>query len=54
MATINPPSYEFPTIDFNSSYFTDTNTTGLTQSQANALYLQKTVQDSASAIETFN
>jgi len=53
MSSINPPSYEFPTIDFNSSYFTSTNTGSLTQSQANALYLQKTVQDSASAVETF-
>ena len=54
MAIINPPIYEFTGIDFNSSYFNSANTNGLTQAQANKLYLQKTVQDSASAIETFN
>ena len=53
MAIINPPSYEFPTIDFNSSYFTLANT-GFTQAQATKLFLQKTVADSASATETFN
>ena len=54
MAIINPPSYEFSGIDFNSSYFTDENTGSLTQSQANKLYLQKTIPDIATAVETFN
>jgi len=53
MATINPPLFEFPNINFNSSFFTDTNGS-LTQSQANKLYLQKTIADSATALETFS
>jgi len=53
MSIINPPLFEFPNINFNSSFFTSTNSVNLTQSQANALYLQKTIPDSASAVETF-
>jgi hypothetical protein len=37
---------------YNPSYF-NTSGTGLTQTQANALYLQKTVSDTATALESF-
>ena len=53
MATINPPLYEFNSINFNSSYFTNANTGSLTQSQADKRFLQKNTPDSASAAETF-
>lgn len=52
MSAYNPPTYYFNGIGFNSSFYTVT--TGLTQSQANALYLKKTTPDTATAIETFN
>jgi len=38
---------------YNPSYF-NTSGTGLTQTQANTLYLQKTVSDTATALETFS
>ena len=51
-----PPLYDFPSLDFNPTIFETTSTSGsgLTQSQANALYLQKTVADTATAQETFS
>jgi hypothetical protein len=49
---INPPEYYFTSIDFNSTFYETTNGS-LTQTQANALYLQKTVPDTATAKETF-
>jgi hypothetical protein len=50
---INPPSYFFSTIDFNPTFYTSTNGS-LSQTQANALYLQKTIRDTATALETFS
>jgi hypothetical protein len=40
-------------IAYNSAFF-ETSGTGLTVSQANAKYLQKTISDTATALETFN
>jgi len=51
MSSYNPPIYYFSGIGFNSAFYTFM--TGLTQSQANALYLQKTTADTATAVETF-
>jgi hypothetical protein len=51
MSIDNPPIYSG--ITYNSQFFDD-NTGGLTQAQANALYLRKTVTDTATALETFN
>jgi len=53
MTSSNPPYPYFNGIKYNSLFF-PSNSTGLSQSQANALYLQKTVPDTASAIETFS
>ena len=53
MSSYNPPIYYFSGIGFNSAFYTFM-TTGLTQSQANALYLQKTTPDTATAVETFS
>jgi len=50
MSASNPPTYVVSI--YNPSFFTTT-TTGLTQGQANGLYLSKTVADTASGIETF-
>ena len=52
MSAFYPPSYSFTGINFNSGFFT-TPPTGLTQTQANAIYLRKTTPDTASALETF-
>lgn len=52
MSAESPPIYYFTNINFNSSFYDPANT-GLTQTQANALYLRKTTPDTASAIETF-
>jgi len=49
---INPPEYYFPNIDFNPAFYA-LDTGGLSQETANALYLQKTVPDTATALETF-
>jgi hypothetical protein len=53
MSSYNPPIYYFSGIGFNSAFY-NVMTTGLTQSQANALYLQKTTPDTATAVETFS
>ena len=53
MSAFYPPSYTFTGINFNSGFFT-TPTTGLTETQANAIYLRKTTPDTASALETFS
>jgi len=51
--SIAPPPYPiFNNINYNGSFFS-TNTGGLTQSQANLLYLQKKNPDTATAVETF-
>ncbi len=51
MSAVNPPTYD--TTTYNPAFFT-TEDTGLTIAQANALFLQKTTPDTASALETFN
>jgi hypothetical protein len=49
---INPPDYYFTGINFNPAFYAE-DTGGLTQATANALYLRKTVPDTATAQETF-
>lgn len=51
MAIDNPPIYSG--LIYNSAFFVE-DTGGLSQAQANALYLRKTVPDTATAEETFN
>jgi len=53
MGTYQPPTYYFSGIGFNSAFY-EVSTTGISLTQANALYLRKTTQDTATAIETFN
>jgi len=52
MASYTPPTELLPIFD-NSVFIHDTGT-GLTQTQADALYLKKTVADTATALETFS
>jgi hypothetical protein len=52
MTANNPPS--IISSIYNPSFFETLSTEGLTQSQANGLYLQKTVADTATALETFS
>ena len=52
MSSNNPPYPYFNGIAYNSAFFV-TSGTGLTVSQANAKYLQKTTPDTATALETF-
>lgn len=54
MTSSNPPFPYYNGIAYNSSFFTTNNGSGLTQAKANALYLQKTIADTATAEETFN
>ncbi len=55
MSAENPPTYNFSGIDFNPSFYVDeSNSSGITQEQANTLYLQKTIPDTATALETFS
>ena len=56
MSSQPTPTYNFSGIDYNSSFFNKvkTSSSGLTQTQANALYLQKTVPDTATSLETFS
>jgi hypothetical protein len=51
MAIDNPPLYSG--ITYNSAFFVE-DTGGLSEAQANALYLRKTFADTATALETFN
>jgi len=53
MSAYNAPSYYFSGIGFNTAFY-KTSGVGLTVSQANSLYLQKTVPDTATAVETFS
>ena len=53
MTSANPPYPYFNGITYNSQYFASSGS-GLTQSQANALYLKKNTADTASALETFS
>jgi len=50
---ISPPDIYFNGINFNSSFYVE-DTAGFTESQANALYLRKTITDTATALETFS
>lgn len=52
MSSSNPPYPNFNGITYNSSFF-PTESSALTQGQANLLYLRKTVADTATAQETF-
>ena len=47
------PTYNFPGISYNPSYF-KTSSSGLTTGAANALYLRKTYADTATSLETFS
>jgi hypothetical protein len=51
MATNTAPSPSFSGIDFNPNFFNSS--TGLTLSQADSLYLNKSVEDTANVLETF-
>ena len=51
---INPPDYYFTGINFNPAFYAQDAVSGLSEATANALYLRKTVPDTATAIETFN
>ena len=51
MSIQNPPLYSG--ITYNSAFFAEDGG-GITEAQANALYLRKTVTDTATALETFN
>ena len=60
MTALPPPTYYFPGITFNSAYYPTTTTTttssgnGITEAQANLLYLRKTTTDTATSLETFS
>jgi len=53
MSSSNPPYPNFNGITYNGSFFSSTSG-GLTQDQANLLYLRKTVADTATAQEAFS
>lgn len=50
---ISPPNIYFNGINFNSEFYAQ-DTAGFTESKANALYLRKTITDTATALETFS
>ena len=58
MTSSNPPYPYFNGITYNPSFFSSSSSSssgsGLTKAQANALYLQKTVADTATGLETFS
>ena len=51
--SVPPPEFQFTNLQYNPNFWTSA-TSPLTQDVADDLYLQKTVPDSASALETFN
>ena len=54
MTSATPPYPYYNGITFNPAFFVQpTSTGGLTEAQANNLYLRKTVPDSATSLETF-
>lgn len=53
MTTTLPPTQYFSGIYYNSSFWSS-GASSLTQTQANTLYLRKTVPDTATALETFS
>lgn len=54
MSSDNPPYPYYDGIPFNPSFFTSDSGSGLSEAQANAKYLRKTVPDTATSLETFN
>jgi len=54
MSSSNPPYPNFNGITYNRSFFPTTTSGGLSQGQANLLYLKKTEADTASVLETFS
>jgi hypothetical protein len=54
MSSTIPPTYYFSGINFNPSFYDTVESSGLTQGEANLLYLKKTVPDTATSIETFS
>jgi hypothetical protein len=54
MSSFPPPYPYFNGIIYDQAFFNQTSSSGLTLSQANAKYLQKTIPDTASALETFS
>ncbi len=52
MSAENPPTYNFDGIDINPGFYVnETNSKWLTEEQANALYLKKTVIDTATVLD---
>ena len=60
MTALPPPTYYFNGITFNSAFYPQTSTVtsssgnGITEAQANLLYLRKTTADTATSLETFS
>jgi len=54
MTTANAPYPNYNGIPYNRAFFTSATTTGITQAQSDARYLQKTTADTATSLETFN
>ena len=54
MSSQPPPTYEFTGIDYNPQYYNTVASSGITETQANNLYLRKTIADTATAVETFS
>ena len=54
MSAFSPPIYYFADIDFDSAYFVASVASDFTAAQADALYLRKTVPDTATQLETFS
>ena len=60
MTALPPPTYYFDGITFNSAFYPSTSTVtsssgnGITEAQANLLYLRKTTTDTATSLETFS
>ena len=51
---IFPPSQYFLGITFNSAFYNETNQPGLSQDQANKLYISKNYNDFANGLITLN
>jgi hypothetical protein len=54
MSSATAPYPYFNGITYNPSFFSSSTSTGITQTQANLLYLKKTTADMATALETFS
>jgi hypothetical protein len=53
MTSEKPPTEYFTGIDFNPSFYQDTGTTGLSEGEADNLYLRKTIDDYSQGAPTF-